>query len=89
MTTNDVPFPSAANGVIAENIHGLHAHRAGGTFINHRKTKAIENSGAIVTGRQHSVVTIFARRDSSEEPVGVGLGTPRQALKLPVVGSRS
>ena len=85
--TDNVPFPNAANGVIAENIHGLRAHRAGDITINNREAETIQDGNAEIARRQNSIVAIFAGRNLREEAIGVRLGTSRQALELPIIGS--
>jgi hypothetical protein len=60
MTNNDVTGLSAANGVVAEHINGLHAHRASGIRVDKRNTESVKDCGAIDAWRQDGVITVFA-----------------------------
>jgi hypothetical protein len=68
VTDNDITGPCAANGVVAENINGLHAHRANGIRVHHRDTQSILDCGAEVAGFEDGVVTVFTGGNGSDKP---------------------
>jgi hypothetical protein len=89
VTANDVPFPNAANGVIAENIHGLLAERTGETRLNNREAEAVQDGSAEDARGQNRIATIFIGRSGGEEAVGVRLGASQQTLVLAIIRSGS
>ena len=74
MTRDEVTGLSAANGVVAENIIGLRAHRASGIRVNHRDPQSVLDCGAEDAGFEDSVVTIFIGGDSVSKSTSMDLG---------------
>jgi hypothetical protein len=87
VTTDEIPFLCAANGVIAENINRLHAHRTDRTLVNHWETKTVQHSDTEVAWRKNSIIAIITGRHGGQKSRGMGLSTPRQTLKLTIVQS--
>jgi hypothetical protein len=75
--------------MIAINIDGLLAQRAGDVLIQHRESEAVSNGGTEDSWLQKGVASILLGRNSSDEPVGVRLGTAPKALCLTLVRGRA
>ena len=71
MSNDDIPVPSAARGVVAINVNGLLAQRAGDFFFQHWKSEAVSNGSAEDSWLQKGVSSVFLRRNCSDEPIGV------------------
>jgi hypothetical protein len=89
VANNEITGLSAANGVVAENIDRLHAHRASRVRVHHGNTESVLDCSAEVAGGKDCVITVLVRRDSRYETAGMRLGGPREALKLASSGEVS
>jgi hypothetical protein len=89
VTNNDISVLSAASGVIAINVNGLLAQRAGDLLIQHRNTETVSDGCTEDSWLQKGVTSIFLGRDGSNEPVGVWLGAAPEALCLTLVRRRA
>ena len=74
MSNDDIPVPSAASGVVAINVNGLLAQRAGDLFFQQWKSEAVGHGSAENSWLQEGVTSIFLRWDCSDEPIGIMLG---------------
>jgi len=80
---DDIPVPSAARGVVAENINGLLAHRAGGARRHNRHTEPVGDRDPKVLGLHDGVHSVDVGGDSRHEGPSVGLRDAKKALTLP------
>ena len=71
--------------MVAVNINGLHAHRAGNVLVQHWETQAVADRNAEVAGAEDSVVAISQRWDGRDETARVRLGDSSEALGLAVI----
>jgi hypothetical protein len=59
VSNDDIPIVSAASGVVAINIDGLLAQRAGDVFFQQRKSEAVSNGSAENSWLQKGITSIF------------------------------
>jgi len=85
VTNDQIPGESAAGGVVAINIDGLHAHRTRDGIFQQRDTKAVGDGDTEVAGTKDGVVPVYLGRHRRDEAPSVGLGDAAQPLSVPAV----
>src|SRR3954471_16092476 len=87
VAVDEISILSAACGVVAKNINGLHAQRTTNLLRHNRKTQTNQNSNLKVARRHDGIVSVQSRGDCSYPSTRVHTLKTLQALALTLIGS--